>query len=568
MPTDLTAGAPAATDPAVDPATGGERRGLLFWACFVALIATAFGFVTRAELLDDWALQFGLNDYQKGQISGVGLWPFAISIVLMSLVVDKIGYGKAMVLAFAAHLIYAVTVICAPLVLAEPGASEADVLAGKQAGFWMLYVGNFIFALGNGTVEAVVNPVVASMFTREKTKRLNMLHAGWPGGLVLAGLIGIGLGADFDWRVKVALIVPVALTYGGMMAMCKFPVSERVAAGGSYRGMLAEFGALGALICTALIGRELIGGVLATVLRDTDPGANNDALDTALLAAQIALPLVVAGAFFAYTRSLGRPGFIFLLCLMVPLATTELGTDGWIVELMTPPMVQLGLNALWVLIYTSAIMLVLRFFAGPIVHKISPLGLLAVSSVLAIMGLIFLSRAAGIGILLAATVYGFGKTFFWPTMLGVVAEQYPRGGALTLNATGGVGMLGVGVLGAPLIGLIQENAVRNDVPDALYAQVSTTAEGVYGEYEAADADKVAALPAEERAVFTEAADGAKKGALATMAIFPTIMLLAYLGLIFYFKSRGGYRAVELTEGPQTEEEAAARYGGGLATAIE
>ena len=86
---------------------------------------------------------------------------------------------------------------------------------------------------------------------------------------------------------------------------------------------------------------------------------------------------------------------------------------------MKPEMGNLGLQAGWVLVYTSVIMMVLRFFAGPIVHRISPLGLLAVSAGLAPVGLLFLSRSAGLTILIAATIYGFGKTFFWPTMLGV-----------------------------------------------------------------------------------------------------------------------------------------------------
>ena len=114
----------------------------------------------------------------------------------------------------------------------------------------MLYFGNFIFALGNGTVEAVVNPVVATMFSRDKTKWLNILHAGWPGGLVLAGLLAIALG-NVDWQWKIALIFLPALAYGALMLSCKFPVNERVAAGSSYSEMLAEFGVL----CTWWLSR-------------------------------------------------------------------------------------------------------------------------------------------------------------------------------------------------------------------------------------------------------------------------------------------------------------------------
>src|SRR4029079_11786914 len=231
-----------------------------------------------------------------------------------------------------------------------------------------------------------------------------------------------------------------------MMLSCNFPLNERVAAGSSYREMLGEFGILGALVAFPLIVREVAGGVFG-------------ASDTL----QIIISVVLVLGFTAFARSLGRPMFIFLLLIMFPLATTELGTDGWITSLMKPEMAHLGYNAAWVLVYTSAIMLVLRFFAGNLVHKLSPLGLLAICAALAAVGLVFLSKSTGVMIFAAATLYGFGKTFFWPTMLGVVSEQFPKGGALTLNATGGVGMLAVGVLGMPFIGLLQENAVTRNL---------------------------------------------------------------------------------------------------------
>jgi hypothetical protein len=211
----------------------------------------------------------------------------------------------------------------------------------------------------------------------------------------------------------------------------------------------------------------------------------------------------------------------------------------------------LGYNAAWVLVYTSAIMLILRFFAGPIVHKLSPLGLLATCAVLAACGLIFLSKATGMTIFAAATLYGIGKSFFWPTMLGVVSEQFPKGGALTLNATGGVGMLAVGVLGAQFIGLLQENALSSDLKKQqpqLYATVKADQEktSVFGSYEPVDPDKIAALPQTEQTTIKSIDESAKKGALATMAIFPCIMFVCYLILIVYFRSRGGYQAQVLT----------------------
>ena len=184
--------------------------------------------------------------------------------------------------------------------------------------------------------------------------------------------------------------------------------------------------------------------------------------------------------FVAYTQSFGRAIMAFLIIIMMPLAITEIGTDGWITGLMKEPMKAAGFNAGWVLVYTSAIMMVLRFFAGPIVHKLSPIGLLDRQFVAGHCRTVrpvevWRSRAWS-AIFAAATLYGFGKTFFWPTMLGITSEQCPKGGALTLNAISGIGMIAVGVLGFPFIGALQERTASAELqgkePERLAAKVS------------------------------------------------------------------------------------------------
>jgi hypothetical protein len=318
----------------------------------------------------------------------------------------------------------------------------------------------------------------------------------------------------------------------------RFPVNERVAAGVSYKPMLQQVGVLGAAIVVGLIVREL---------------GNTFGLDAWM---QVAVGVALALAYGAYVRTLGQPLFIFLLLIMIPLATTELGTDSWIGDLMGPEMQRLGLHGGWVLIYTSTIMLILRFFAGPIVHKLSPLGLLAASALVAAIGLVFLSKATGVAILAAATLYGFGKTFFWPTMLGVVAEQFPKGGALTLNTTGGVGMLAVGVIGAALLGNIQdkENARELKRRDAaLYEKVVDVPKtSVFGTYQPLDQKKVDALPEDQQSLITTIEGAAKKNALMTVAIFPCIMFACYIALILYFRSRGGYKPQMLISDKEEE----------------
>jgi MFS family permease len=503
---------------------------LMFWACFIALIATAFGFIVRTQIIDDWGRQFDLSETQKGEIFGVGLWPFAISIVLFSLIIDKIGYGTAMVFAFICHITSAVITIMAK-------------------DYNWLYWGTFIVALGNGTIEAVVNPVIATIFAKEKTRWLNALHAGWPGGLVLGGILALAMGS-LNWQYKVALLFLPVIGYGALMLRCKFPVNERVTAGVSFKSMLQEVGILGALIVVALIVREV-----GRVFEIPDM-------------VQAIIVLGVVGAFGAYVRALGQPLFIFLLLVMIPLATTELGTDSWISSLMEPEMAKLSLPGGVVLLYTSLIMMILRFFAGPIVHKLSPLGLLALSAAIAAGGLVFLSQSAGIVVLVAATLYGLGKTFFWPTMLGVVAEQFPKGGALTLNTIAGVGMLSVGVIGTALLGNIQDSTVDKELAAknaALHAQVAgETKISVFGSYKPLDAKKVEALPEADKKVITDLQASAKKDALKTVAIFPCIMFISYVGLILYFKSKGGYKPQILV----TEKEEDAMMMGGVAGPAE
>lgn len=495
-----------------------EHDKRLFWGCFIALVATSFGFIARVLTADAWGAELGLTATQVGEILGAGLWPFAISIILFALVIDKVGYKVAMWFGLACHI-----------------ASAALLLVADS--YATMYLGTFVLALGNGTVEAYINPVVATVYTREKTKWLNILHAGWPGGLVLGGIIVIVLG--LDWRLANAIILLPAAIYGVMLAGQKFPVHERVLAGVSYRTMLREAGVIGGLITAALIVFQLgqIFGYSAT--------------------AAWVLTLLVTIGFGVYTRSAGRAMFILFLLIMFPLATTELGVDSWITSFMGGEMAALGLNPGWVLIYTSAIMLVLRFFAGGIAHRISPLGLLAACAGIAAVGLFALSFAHGVMILLAATLYGIGKTFFWPTTLAVVADQSPRGGALTINMVAGVGLLAVGIVGAPFMGAMQDRAVDQNLAveaPALYERVMEPRTSIFGNYQGLNAGSVVALSPEEQARIGGVVELSQKQALRAIALLPLIMMLVYLGLIAYFRAKGGYKPAAMKETPSAVGE--------------
>jgi len=496
-----------------------KHSAVFFWGCWIALIATSCAFIVRAQIIGDWGQEFNLTSTQQGEIFGVGLWPFAISIVLFSLIIDYVGYKAAMIFGFICHVL-------------------SVVITVNAKSYDGLYWGTFVLALGNGTVEAYINPAVATLFSKDKTKWLNILHAGWPGGLVLGGILAIAIGAS-SWKLKVMLVLIPTIIYFLMLIGQKFPVNERVAAGVSYRDMLKEVGFLGIFIIMWMVCAEFcrVFGVASPIKVG------------AAIAAGIG---VVYGL---YVKSPGRPMYIFMLVIMILLATTELGVDSWVTELMKPA---IGKHAPWLLVYTSAIMMVLRFCAGPIVHKLSPLGTLALCSGLASCGLLALSLAPTAGmIILAATLYGVGKTFFWPTTLGIVSEQFPKGGALTLNSMGGVGMLGVGVLGAMLMGNIQDKTIDKAllVKDAsIHKQIMMEKTGLLGSYQAVNETKLKDVDDSAKAVVKEIQDGSKKMALKSMAVLPAIMLVCYLGLIGYFASRGGYKPVDLAAEVPTNKD--------------
>jgi MFS family permease len=507
---------------------------ILFWGCFIALITTSYAFISRMILCGgQFKADFGLDNVVVGQLQGAGVWPFGVSIIIFSLFIDRIGYKVAMVFSFVSYLVYTAMAFLAYQTI--HGVTGDALPAAQQHGFQLLYWGSIILGLGNGSVESYANPIVTTMFNTDKAKWLNRLHAGWPGGLVLGGLCTIALASNPDWRITLGLILIPAFIFFFILVSLKIPKSERELAGVSYLAMLKELGVFGALVGFGLVFAQ-IGQVF---------GWSSGVV--------WGLTGAVVVVFAAVTRSFGRFLLAFLIIIMMPQATTELGTNGWITALMEDPMKAAGYNSAWVLVYTSAIMLVLRFVAGPLIHKFSPVGLLAACSALAALGILALSRTAHAGtgtIFAAATLFGVGITFFWPTILGLTSEQCPKGGALTLNAMGGIGMLAVGILGAPFLGYMQESSTTQQLRaanPALYQQVTVKKDYLLGAYEAIDPVKSAAVTdATSQADLQAATTAGKFSALGKMAMFPLFTFACYLALMGYFKSRGGYKPVQLT----------------------
>ena len=291
----------------------------------------------------------------------------------------------------------------------------------------------------------------------------------------------------------------------------------------------------------------------------------------------------------------------------------ELGTDSWITNIMNNVIEG---KAILLFIYTSTIMFVLRFFAGPIVERINPIGLLLVSAVAASIGLYWLGSAgAGVAVVVAATIYGLGKTFFWPTMLGVVGERFPKGGALTMGAVGGIGMLSAGLLGGPGIGWKQDYYASENLKEAsedaharyVVAESKAVNLPMLPEIRGLDGQKVGViLDSSDSGPGTELADTVEKlkaagktnddvknlakwwkddgkpnaekdkslvsdarlyggrMALKLTAAVPFMMAIGYLILVLYFRAKGGYQQ-EVLHG---EAPVGEHYTGGVEGPIE
>ena len=372
----------------------------------MALVAEGMGFGLRGGILGQWASQFGFTMTDLGTITGGGLTGFGVVVIVSSLVADKVGYGPLMITAFILHFLSAAVTLAA---------GPAFAAGGKHAAFLCLFWGMFLFSIGNGLCEAVANPLVASLFPKNKSKFLNMLHAGWPAGLVAGGLASYFLSTGATpvaWQVQISLFLVPVVIYGVMLFGQRFPKSEAREHGVKYRDMLREVGMLGAFVVCLL---------LSLWLRDTAESLNLPAFMGFVGGAVLFL---IFGAVTGF--SAGYPIMFLLLIIHGLQGYVELGTDSWVSKI-TGSFLAKPEYGLLLFVYISSLMCLLRFFAEPIVHKISPLGLLLVSALLASVGLMFLGYAeTTILCVAAATVYAVGKTFTWPTLLAVASEQIGR----------------------------------------------------------------------------------------------------------------------------------------------
>ena len=184
----------------------------LFFASCIALIVTAISFALRARLETVFGPEgYGLTHQEIGQAFAPAFWGFTIAMFIGGPLVDYLGIKRIIWAAFICHVI----------------GITGTILAHD---FWTLFFGTLAIGIGNGMVEASLNPMVASMYPNEKTKMLNRFHVWFPGGIVIGAIVGYLVmdKLNLDWQIYVAILfIPLAI-YGIMFFGQKMPVTERV----------------------------------------------------------------------------------------------------------------------------------------------------------------------------------------------------------------------------------------------------------------------------------------------------------------------------------------------------
>lgn len=401
-------------------------RSRLFWASCLALLVTSLSFGIRAGILGELGKIFNLDGAQLGVITATAFWGFPLAVIIGGMVVDIIGMKRLLLIAFVFHLLGIVLTIFA-------------------TGYWSLFLSTLLVGIANGTVEAACNPLVATIYSENKTTKLNHFHLWFPGGIVIGTLIvfffnKIGLG----WQIQVATMIIPTLLYGFLFSRLKFPVTERVASGVSTGDMY---------------------------------------------------------------KAVFTPLFLFMIICMFGTAITELFTGQWIDVLLK----SVTDNAILILTLTTGVMVVGRGLAEPVVHRFSPQGVLLISAILSVAGLYLLGHSTGNMIFVGALVFGMGVCYFWPTMIGFVAENLPKTGAVGLNFMGGAGMFAVSVYLIFMGGYYQE-LVESKLPEGI-----------------SETDKTALIEEAKRAAGPEIIN--------VTLIIPIILVVAFTGLVIYMKNR-------------------------------
>ncbi|MFG0500418.1 MFS transporter [Pseudomonas sp. YQ_13] len=371
----------------------------LFFASCLSLLVTSMIFSIRADVLQSIGDDYHLSNAMIGLTISSVFWGFTLGIIACALIVDWVGMKYLHIVSGLGYLMGIAMILLAPA--SRSGQPIDDIFAAT--GTTVLYLGFLLTGISQGIVEGVTNPLVATLFKNDKRRMLTRLHAWWPMGLIVGGLTAWALGLlELPWQAKLAVVGLPVLGYLMLVIPLRYPSTERVSARVSSSVMFAQ---------------------------------------------------------------MKRPLFIVLMLLMWVTAATELAPDQWFAKIMADLLPQLGSNSILLLVYTAGLMFILRQYASSwVFSRFSPFAVLTFSAVLALSGLLGLGMSgqgglsghwAGAAALLCVTVFGIGKTFFWPTMLAITSELLPRGGALLINLMGGAGMLSV-MVAVPAIGSLMD----------------------------------------------------------------------------------------------------------------
>lgn len=356
-----------------------DRKYLFIVSC-ISLCVTSMIFIIRGDIEGSLTSEFHLSKEQMGLIWGPAFLGFTIAIFICGAIVDTLGMKRMHMLSAVGFIAGTVMILIAP----KPELADGEIISGIFAspGTSMLWIGFLLMGLSQGVVEGVINPLIATLYGDRKAHMLNVLHAFWPAGFVIGGLVALIMGGlGLAWQIKIGIVIVPSIVYLIMAMKKEYPQTERVKAS------------------------------------------------------------ISSGDMF---KACLNPLFILLWACMWLTAACELAPDQWFPTIMDE---LTGLKGTMFLMYTAGLMFVARFFFGSVVHNYSPFLVLAVCSVFVFIGLYWLgTMTAGTSIMVAfaaATIFGIGKSYFWPTMLGVVAERFPKSGALGLNLMGGAGMLSI-----------------------------------------------------------------------------------------------------------------------------
>ncbi len=398
-------------------ATGIDRNKLFLLSC-LSLIVTAMTFAIRAGILTQLSEEFALSDTELGWVNSMAFLGFPLAMVVFGFLYNKLGPRLIMILAFVGHLLGLVLTIFA-------------------GGFLGLLISTFFIGFANGSVEAACNPLVADLYKDDKTKWLNRFHVWFPGGIVIGAVVSYFMtNAGIGWQPQIAvMLIPTAI-YGYMVFTTHFPDIPEIE-------KIVDLDAKGLVLMSAIFGLLILIGTPNNLVAGL-PG-------TFLIPLLLVLGLTFLLMLFRAGRARDAALLIVLMGLMSVTATSELGTQQWVDRILGAQLGGVPGQAMIVLGMVTGIMAVGRYFAGPLIHALNPVGVLLMSALLTTLGLFLMSSASGAMVYVSAIVFAFGVCYFWPTMIGVTAQYVPRSGALGMSLVGAAGMFALTIWN-PIIG--------------------------------------------------------------------------------------------------------------------